>query len=63
MSYSSSFGWLFGLFLFRYTEHGGGVVKKILQKNLYKEVEDTLAFKCPKDCYVESLEMHKEGDQ
>ena len=27
------------------------------------EGEDTLAFKCPRDCFLESLGMHKELDQ
>ena len=41
----------------------GGWQKNACKNNLYKEGEDTLAFKCPKDCFLESLGMHNERDQ
>ena len=41
----------------------GGWQKNACKNNLYKEGEDTLAFKCPRDCFLESLGMHKELDQ
>ena len=59
MSYSSSFGCYLAFFNFG-IEHSEGGKKRLQKNNLYKEGEDTLAFKCPKDCFLESLGMHKD---